>query len=131
MVERSKYLSVIFILLPFIAQAKFVHPGLLNSKEELVFMKENRGWPTPEELDSPYYRWDEPDKAGEPWYFFEMVYNHYHNRLALAAPNTQQILTESVTDDNEFPVRPEKQSRTGGWGTATHVSMGKQQKDIR
>ena len=45
MVERSKYLSVIFTLLPFIAQAKFVHPGLLNSKEELVFMKENRGWP--------------------------------------------------------------------------------------
>ena len=88
-------------------------------------MKDNRGWPTPEELNSPYYKWDQPDNAGEPWYFYEMVYNHYHYRLGLEAPNNLRILTESVTDDNKFPARPEKQSRTGGWGTATHARIAK------
>jgi len=91
-------------------------------------MKEKRGWPEPEEVDSPYYEWNQPDNAGEPWYFYEMVYNHYHNRLGFSATNTLRILTESVAGDNKFPVRPERKSRTGGWGTVTHVSMGKQKK---
>jgi hypothetical protein len=35
MTEDSKYLSILFMLCPFVAQAQFVHPGLLDCRAEL------------------------------------------------------------------------------------------------
>ncbi len=82
-------------------------------------MKSTAGWPS--EFDSPYYPPDKPDSGGGPWPFYELVYNHYHNRMGLETPNTWKILTQSVAGEKDFPVRPELWSRTGGWGTATHI----------
>lgn len=71
-----------------------------------------------------------PRAVGRVWHFYEMVYNHYHHRMGLPAPNTWRILTERspALDYNEprdgvrgIPVRPEVASQPGGWGTLTHM----------
>lgn len=71
---------------------------------------------------------DAPRNVGPTWPFYELIYNHYHNRMGLEAPNTWRILTgrSPVIDyDNPparlIPVRPEGPSPPSGWGTLTHV----------
>lgn len=75
-------------------------------------------------------RFDAPRAVGRVWHFYEMVYNHYHNRQGLEAPQTWRILIEPgpVIDQDDppereetIPVRPEGACRVGGWGTLTHV----------
>lgn len=72
------------------------------------------GWPTVfRSTEKKYKGYPAPGKPDELWAFYELVYNHYHNRARLPAPNTYRLLTTAGS-------RPEDFSRTGGWGTATH-----------
>ncbi len=94
---------------------------LLGSVEWHIpfIMDETEGWP--KVFDSPKYEPSSPGNEGRPWPFYEMMYNHYHNRLGFETPNTWKILTGTVAGFDEFPVRPEEWERTGGWGTVTHA----------
>jgi hypothetical protein len=70
------------------------------------------GWPTVfSSTEKKYKGYPAPGTASEIWAFYELVYNHYHNRMGLETPNTLRLLQLN---------RPEEFSRTGGWGTATH-----------
>jgi len=71
------------------------------------------GWPARfSSTESKYTGTGKPVSAGEIWPFYEMVYNHYHRRMGLPAPNTWRLLSSGG--------RPEGWERTGGWGTLTH-----------
>ena len=76
-------------------------------------MNQKEGWPTV--FDSPYYDPASPDNVGDPWPFYELVYNHYHNRLGLETPNTWKILTEQYPGTMSSPCGPRNGSgRVGG-----------------
>jgi hypothetical protein len=121
-------------LAPLVAAAEFAwHQGadlyaldgnrLLSCVEwHIPFILGDRKAPWPKAFDSPYY--DPPAKpreTGKAWAFYELVYNHYHNRMGLEAPNTWRMLSAPGSVSGEgIPGRPEGWQRTGGWGTATH-----------
>jgi hypothetical protein len=70
------------------------------------------GWPTAFSSTERQYRGGPaPGVRGDIWPYHELVFNHYHRRLGLPAPQTGRLLGIA---------RPEPWERTGGWGTATH-----------
>jgi hypothetical protein len=69
-------------------------------------------WPAT--LDSTRYKYvAAPQKVGDVWPFYEYLYNHSHHRMGLETPNIVKLLTVGG-------VRPEGETRVGGWGTLTH-----------
>jgi len=52
-------------------------------------------------------------KADRWWPFYELAYNHYHNRKGFECPMMKKAIYLS---------RPEKYNRTG-WGTLTHAAL--------
>jgi hypothetical protein len=80
---------------------------------------QTQGWP--KRFTSPEKKYQSRSSSSKPvhgaggvWPFYEMVYNHYHNRKRLPAPNTGRVLLSGH--------RPEGWERTGGWGTLTHAA---------
>jgi hypothetical protein len=71
------------------------------------------GWPREFSSTEKKYRGGPaPGERSDLWPFYELVYNHYHRRMGLPAPNTARLLASGGG--------PEGWERTGGWGTATH-----------
>jgi hypothetical protein len=71
------------------------------------------GWPAEfSSTEEKYEGYEAPGEPQELWPFYELVHNHYRNRMGLETPNTERLLRSAG--------RPEGWERTGGWGTATH-----------
>ena len=108
----------------------FAHGGLrlLKAAEwHLPFIMADPEAKWPSTLESTRYKYvAAPQKTGDVWPFYEYLYNHVHNRMGLDAPNILKLLTTGG-------VRPEGETRVGGWGTLTHargdlISQGEEQR---
>lgn len=97
---------------------------LLRSIEyNIPWLLNEPGKPDPDCKNDPVHANNDPVDVRASGPYYEMAYNHYHNRKGLKAEPLKRMLETYKTSAGE-PMRPERYSAVGyGWGTLTHFNL--------